>query len=690
MLLLNLSAQDLLTLNSRRRMVPHLAERWRKFREHEASETERSAWAESLICLAKDLVAADRGNVQMVVECAVTVDEDLKGGRPRLVDVVLVGRHPTEDQPSVQLVELKRWSTVTRVERAVADLIYVEGLAKPKKHPARQLEEYYRAFISEKGPFSGDIECGGFAYLHNATEESVRPLIDVDAPMGAWARVYTGDRHRQLLTDLQNHFAADGGAAQAEQLLRGIGVRNTPLLDAMMWSRGTDTVFTLRGRQKKAADQILEAAAKVLPSPQQPALVPDERQLVFLVTGGAGTGKSAIGLQIKAELEADGRTVNYASGSRAFNAAMQEHVGVGDREFKETFTYFSNYVSTPEPLIDVLICDEAHRLRDRSTNQYWPPEKQGTRPQVDELLDASRLTVFFLDEGQVVRPNEVGTVDLIREAAERRGARVVQCGLREQFRCGGSDAYVRWVHALLGLSGDLPEQWTPDGLMHVEVVDTPEALEEIILGEASAGASARMVAGYCWPWTEPLGKEKRLEPDVRIGDWHRPWNAKSDTFCAHGAPPSSRWSVHKKGIGQIGCVYTAQGLEWDWCGVIMGDDMVRRDGRWVFRRGKETGKSAEGVKRVRVPGSLDPKVKAGSVSDEEFARLIRHAYHVLMTRASRAAVLYSTDEETREYLKGLVGETQIHGLRPTRESLPKHLARPKMGRKKRKDDLRLF
>ncbi|WAL74696.1 DUF2075 domain-containing protein [Kitasatospora sp. YST-16] len=690
MLLLNLSAQDLLTLDSRRRMVPHLAERWRKFREHEASETERSAWAESLICLAKDLVAADRGNVQMVVECAVTADEDLKGGSPRLVDVVLVGRHPIEDRPSVQLVELKRWSTVTRVERAVADLIYVEGLAKPKRHPALQLGEYYHAFISEKGPFPVDIECGGFAYLHNATEDSVRPLIDVDAPMGVCAQVYTGDRRQQLLTDLQNHFAADGGASQAEQLLRGIGVRNTPLLDAMMWSRGTDTVFTLRGRQKKAADQILEAAAKVLPSPQQPALVPDERRLVFLVTGGAGTGKSAIGLQIKAELEAAGRTVNYASGSRAFNAAMQEHVGVGDREFKETFTYFSNYVTTPEPLIDVLICDEAHRLRDRSTNQYWPPEKQGTRPQVDELLDASRLTVFFLDEGQVVRPNEVGTVDLIREAAERRGAQVMECGLREQFRCGGSDAYARWVRALLGVSDDVPEQWTPDGLMHVEVVDTPEALEEIILSEKNAGASARMVAGYCWPWTEPLEPEKRLEPDVRIGDWHRPWNAKSDSFCADGAPPSSRWSVHENGIGQIGCVYTAQGLEWDWCGVIMGDDMVRRDGRWVFRRGKETGKSAEGAKRVRIPGSFDPKVKAGSVSDEEFARLIRHAYHVLMTRASRAAVLYSTDEETREYLKNLVGETQIHGLRPTRESLPKHHARPQKGRKKRKDDLRLF
>ncbi|MEU9577390.1 DUF2075 domain-containing protein [Streptomyces chilikensis] len=696
MLLLKLSAQDLLTLNERRRMVPHLAARWRHFRGKDASVTERSAWAESLVDLAADLVAADRGNVEMIVECAATLDEldktdDRAGGSsdPRLIDVVLVGRHPQEHRVSVQLVELKRWSMVTRVEQATADLVHVPGMGA-KKHPALQLREYYQAFTGDRGPLRGlDFECGGFAYLHNATRESVRPLVDVDAPTGPYARVYTGDARERLLSDLRRHFADEGGASEAEILLRNMGLRNTPLLDAMIRSRGEDTVFTLRGRQKEVADQVLEAASRVLPDQRNPALIPDERRVVFLVTGGAGTGKSAIGLQIKAELEAQGRTVKYASGSRAFNGAIQEHVGYGDREFKETFTYFSSFVTPPDPPLDVLICDEAHRLRDRSTNRFWKPEHQGTKPQVDELLEASRLTLFFLDEGQCVRPNEVGTVGLIEEAAERHGTRLVKYGLREQFRCGGSDAYIRWVRALLGVDKETPERWTPDGLMHVEVADTPEELERIIRTEALAGASARMVAGYCWPWTKPIGKERRLEADVRIGDWHRPWNADSDSYCEDGVPPSKIWSVHENGLGQIGCVYTAQGLEWDWCGVIMGEDMVRRDGTWVFRRGKERKDPETDAKRVAVPGSFDPKVRAGSVDDEEFARLVRHAYHVLMTRASRATVLYSTDEETRAYLKELVGEVHIHGLRPTWENLPEaarvpHLPRPRRGRRSRK------
>ncbi len=705
MLLLKLAARDLLNLNSRRRMVPHLAARWKHFLSTDASLTERSAWAESLVRLAEDLVAAERGNVEMVVECAATLDETDRAGDPRLIDVVLVGHHPEEKGLSVQLVELKRWSTVTRVERATAELVHVPGMGK-KKHPALQLREYYEAFTSDRGPLHGlDYECGGFAYLHNATDAAVLPLVGVDAPTGAYARVYTRDRRARLLSDLRSSFAADGADSAAEILLRSMGLRNTPLLDAMIRSSGEDTVFTLRGRQKKVADEILETAAKVLPDPRRPALIPDERRVVFLVTGGAGTGKSAIGLQIKAELEAEGRTVKYASGSRAFNGALQEHVGFGDREFKETFTYFSNFVTPPDPPLDVLICDEAHRLRDRSTNRFWKPEDWGTKPQVDELLDASRLTIFFLDEGQSVRPQEVGTVDLVEDAARRYDAHLVRSSLWEQFRCGGSDGYIRWVRGALGVSDAEPEVWTPDGLMHVEVVDSPEELERIIRSEAAAGASARMVAGYCWPWTKPLGKEKRLEADVRIGDWHRPWNADSESFCENKTvPPSKIWSVHENGLGQIGCVYTAQGLEWDWCGVIMGEDMVRRGDRWVFRRGKETADKEAGVKRVAVPGSFDPKVKPKSVDDDEFARLVRHAYHVLMTRASRATVLYSTDEETRDYLKGLVGDVHIHGLRPTWENLPEqarqpHLPRPARGSRRRRQrrkkntppgELRLF
>ncbi|MFC8389793.1 MULTISPECIES: DUF2075 domain-containing protein [unclassified Streptomyces] len=704
MLLLRLAARDLLALNARRRLVPHLAARWVHFQRGESSGGERSAWARSLVSLAEDLVAAERGNVEMIVECSPTVDASEGSATTHgQIDVVLVGRHPTEGTLSVQLVELKQWSSVTRVEAATADLVYVPGIEEPVTHPALQLGEYHALFTGPTGPLNGlQFECGGFAYLHNATDESVRPLLGVDAPTGPYARMYTSDTRARLLKDLQRHFTDEDDYSAAEYILHRMNLRNTPLLDAMVKSNGEDTVFTLRGRQKQVADEVLEASELILDAPDREALVPRPQRAVFLVTGGAGTGKSAIGLQLRADLEAAGRTVKYASGSRAFNAAVKENVGYTETEFRERFAYFSSFVNPPEPPLDVLICDEAHRLRDMSKNWRLPAEKQGTKPQVDELIEASRLTVFFLDGAQTVRPYEVGTAELIEDAAQRHGAVFRRYGLVEQYRCGGSDAYIRWVRALLGVSPQEAHQWVPDGLMHIEVVDTPDEMEHIVRTEFDAGATARVVAGYCWPWSKP-DKGKNLENDVRIGDWHRPWNASSESFCANGEPPSRIWPVHDAGIGQIGCVYTAQGLEWDWCGVIMGADMVWRTDRWVFQRGRQRKDPEAGVMRVAKPGSLDPKVRTSTLDDDDFARCVRHAYHVLLTRASRATVLYSTDEETRRHLRELVGETDVHGLRPTQESIPPELriarhgggargrrARRARNKAKRKNEMMLF
>lgn len=688
MLLLRLSARDLLNLDERRRMVPHLAARYRYFRGKDVSEGERKAWAESLVHLAEDLVRAGRGNVEMVVECAATLEKPEKGLAP-LIDAVLVGRHPETGLPSYQLVELKRWSTVTRVEAATAELVNVPGYGKPKRHPALQLRSTFRLFTGEQGPLHGaTVECGGFAYLHNATEEGVRPLLDTLAPTGAYERVYTRDSRDRLLADLREHFAEDGAASEAERLLQRMNLRNTPLLDAMTRSRGEDTVFTLRREQQKVATSVLERAERVLGPADAPAAPEGDERAVFVVTGGPGTGKSAVGLQLRAEFEKAGRTVRYASGSRAFNGAIKEQVGFTEREFRERFGYFSDFVKTPEPPLDVLICDEAHRMRERTVDRYRNEERSGTQPQVDDLLDAARLTVFFLDESQSVRPNEVGSVGLIEDAAGKRGITPLPYLLREEWRCGGSDAYIRWVRAVLGVE-EGETLWTPDGLMHVEVADSPEELEHIITTEARAGATARMVAGFCWPWTSPRGKgaAARLETDVRIGGWHRRWNAKSDTFCENRTvPPSSIWSVHPDGLDQIGCVYTAQGLEWDWCGVILGEDMVRRGDRWVYQKGTWRVDPETGVRRVKTPGSFDMKLRertGDGDGEEDFERSVRHAYHVLMTRASRATVLHSTDEETQAYLKSRVGEVLVHDLRPTWDRLAPEARQPHLPSPKR-------
>jgi hypothetical protein len=209
--------------------------------------------------------------------------------------------------------------------------------------------------------------------------------------------------------------------------------------------------------------------------------------------------------------------------------------------------------------------------------------------------------------------------------------------LGEQYRCGGSLAYVSWVEHLLGLVEGGPRSWDGDERFLLAVADSPEELEQRIRAQAASGYSARLAAGYCWRWSDPR-RDGTLVPDVQIGGWARPWNVKGDRAVG-GAPPAPLWSSDPNGIDQVGCVYTAQGFEYDWNGVIIGPDLVWRDGRFVSVRS----------------ANRDPDFRNRStVSDAAFDALVRNVYKVLLTRGMIGTVIYSTDAETRNALRALI------------------------------------
>src|SRR5699024_9175304 len=127
---------------------------------------------------------------------------------------------------------------------------------------------------------------------------------------------------------------------------------------------------------------------------------------------------------------------------------------------------------------------------------------------------------------------------------------------------------------------------------------------------------------------------KTLVNDVRIGDWARPWNAKPEKRVPD-APDSYYWASDERGFNQVGCIYTAQGFEYDWAGVILGPDFVWRTDRWV----------------TRPEYSHDPALK--KADEGEYQKLTRNTYKVLLTRGMRGACVYSTDPETQEFLDAM-------------------------------------
>jgi DUF2075 family protein len=190
---------------------------------------------------------------------------------------------------------------------------------------------------------------------------------------------------------------------------------------------------------------------------------------------------------------------------------------------------------------------------------------------------------------------------------------------------------------LLGLSPGGPIPWEGDDHFSLSVAQSPEELESAMKANQEQGYTARITAGYCWPWSDP-NPDGGLVDDVVIGTWRRPWNLKGDRATA-GAPPSALWATDPAGFGQVGCIYTAQGFEYDWNGVIIGPDLVWREDRWVSRRSE----------------SRDPAFRnANTAPDAEFDRLLRNVYKVLFTRGMIGTIFYSTDAQTREFLRRLI------------------------------------
>ncbi|WP_017597330.1 DUF2075 domain-containing protein [Nocardiopsis lucentensis] len=579
--------------------------------------SEIRSWNRSLPALATDLVDAGLGDVEMLVEYRLPLSD-------KRVDVVLAGHHPETDDHSYVVVELKQWSEAESWEEDPTMVLVPHQPGGPRLHPVLQVRDY----CSYIGDFVSSItnpdkQLRGVAYLHNAYDPAVRDLFDLSAD--DHGQLFTAQGRGAFLDFLRSRLTPMSGAEAADRLLRGKVRPSQQLMKVAAAEVKERTQFTLLDEQHTAFRAVLHAVERAHESDRKPAVI---------ISGGPGSGKSVIALSLLGELSRDGVSTLHATGSRAFTTTMRKVAGRRSPRVQKLFTYFNSFMETAPNQFEVLICDESHRIRETSANRYTKAALRTGRPQVDELLSAARVPVFLLDEHQVVRPGEMGTVETIRQHAEAKGLEVHHIDLSGQFRCGGSALYEQWVQRLLGLAPGGPLPWTGDDGFVLHTADSPAEMDAALRPFLEQGYTARLSAGYCWPWSK-AEKDRPLENDVRIGGWERPWNSRLDRWLP-GVPPSALWATEEGGFDQVGCVYTAQGFEYDWSGVILGPDLVFRDGQLVIDR----------------KANRDPAL-GRKTSDEEAEALIRNTYKVLLTRGMQGTVLFSTDPETQEFLTAL-------------------------------------
>jgi hypothetical protein len=151
------------------------------------------------------------------------------------------------------------------------------------------------------------------------------------------------------------------------------------------------------------------------------------------------------------------------------------------------------------------------------------------------------------------------------------------------------------------------------------------------------GSTGRVTAGFCWDWSDP-DNEGNLRDDVVIGDYRRPWDARPEaTKLAPGIPKASLWAYDPNGINQVGCIYTAQGFEFDYVGVIFGEDLIYN----FDKQGWEGNQSK----------SSDSVVKR---SGDKFVDLVKNTYRVLLSRGMKGCYVYFMNKDTERFFKSRI------------------------------------
>lgn len=523
-------------------------------------------------------------------------------------------------QKKVVLVELKQWSSVEVTDKDAIVKTAIGGGKQETPHPCYQAWSYANLFEGfNDAVSSGDIQVVPCAFLHNYDAKQVEIVDQRYAVYLAKAPLFLKEELDKFRSFLRSQLYRGDGCQVLDTLIHAKIGASKALIDALNHLLKENKQFVLIDQQKLVYEAIKATAKAAAPG----------KHKVLIVEGGPGTGKSLIAINLLVKLLNDNLAIKYVSKNSAPRHVYKSQLTKSflKTRFDSLFVGPDSFHKVQPNTFDLLLVDEAHRLTEKS-GVYG---NQGEN-QVKELIDAAKCVVFFIDEDQRVTFKDIGSKEQIRRWANAKGAEVEEYKLLSQFRCSGSDGYIQWLDNILAIHETVT---TPLDAKQYEfkVFDSSSDLHAAIEGK-NGNNKARVVAGYCWPWNS---KNDTSKFDIEIGkDYKRQWNLSKN---------SSVWIVTPGSIDQVGCIHTCQGLEVEYIGVIIGPDLIVRDGLVITAPEKRSSmdQSIRGYKTRMKTQPVETKALAG--------KIIKNTYRTLMTRGLKGCYVYSTDEETREYFR---------------------------------------
>lgn len=581
------------------------------------ADSEFKSWDNSMQYMYKVMIDSE-----IPSDAGVAIEYNIPNTSKR-VDFMISG-YDNNGTPGLVIVELKQWSKLEKVENTDALVeTYTGGAVRKVVHPSYQAWSYakliadYNATVQDR-----EVRLVPCAFLHNYLRTDLDPIDDsqyeaytsevpvftkgqvIDLRSFIKKCVKIGDKKEVL-------YMVDHGAIRPSKSLQN---------EIASMIEGNEE-FIMIDEQRVVYEEIIKLSMKC----QE-----DNKKRTIICKGGPGTGKSVIAVRLLAELTGKDQFVQYVSKNSAprqvYTAKLKGKVKKSsvDNMFKGS----GMYTEVGRNMIHTLLVDEAHRLNEKSGMFHNKGENQ-----IKEIIHAAKCSVFFIDENQRVTLDDIGSVDEIRKWAKAEGSEVKEMELSSQFRCNGSNGYLAWVDDLLDIRETA--NYNLEGLDYeVILCDTPADLQKFIVEKNKGTNRARILAGYCWNWPKESRKDSSFH-DIQIGDFGISWNLDD----------GQAFAISETSVNEAGCIHTTQGLEFDYVGVIIGDDMRYENGHIVtdFTKRAKTDQSLKGIKKLF---DENPE-KALKCADE----IIKNTYRTLITRGMKGCCIYCTDAGMREYIK---------------------------------------
>ncbi len=538
----------------------------------------------------------------------------------------LVSGYDANERHNAVIIELKQWSEVNSVKDKT-DIVetFLGGGIREVPHPSYQAWSYATLLRDfNESVQDGLIQLSPCSYLHNYrcnTEKD--PIIDSQySDILEKAPLFDANSVDRLRLFIKT-FVRKGDQRKTIYALENGKIRpSKSLQDSLAGMLEGNSEFTLIDEQKVVFENAVSMAEKTKK---------DKIKRVFIVQGGPGTGKSVVAINLLSELTNRGMVCHFISKNAAprdvYKVKLKGHMRANsiDNLFKGSGLYYK----WPEgDVLDVAIVDEAHRLNAKSG--FY---KNDGENQIKEIIHASGVSIFFIDEDQRIDLTDIGTINEIKKYAKKENAHIFEDELASQFRCNGSEGYISWLDDVL----EIRETANPlfDFDYDFGILDSPHELLDWVRQKNEESNRSRLVAGYCWKW--PTKERINADfADIKIPEmgFEMSWNLNNQI-----------WAIDKNSVEQAGCIHTSQGLEFDYVGVIIGPDLRYEDGM-IITDANERASTDMSMRGIKTLHKSDP-----DEAEELANRIIKNTYRTLMTRGMKGCRVYCTDKNLSSYLK---------------------------------------